>query len=59
MDKCVFSCLEHVEELMDDLLEDVGQMPIIEVVKNKELCARCANHAIYQLIGSDVEITWE
>jgi len=59
MDKCMFSCMGHIEELMDDLLEEVGQLPIIETVQNGKTCTLCTEIAIYQLIGSDVTTTWE
>ena len=60
MKKLKFSCSGHVDELVDDFLEEVYQMPIIEEVYHTEVsCDLCDQIAIYQLTGSDVKITWE
>lgn len=59
MDKRIFSCNEHIEVLMDDLLEEAHQMPIIETIQSEEKCTVCRNKAVYQLIGSDVKAIWE
>ena len=59
MDNRIFSCMDHIDELMGDLLDQESQLPIIEFIQNEEKCVACTNKAVYQLVGRDVEMVWE
>ena len=73
MDKVIYSCSKHIEELLDVFLDETYEMPIMETASStgnprhgpQELanyqgnCAICNMKAVYKLSGSEVKVEWE
>ena len=60
MDRVVYSCSEHIEELLDVFLDEVEEMPIMEKLLDDEAgCHECQKQALYKLSGSEVKTRWE
>ena len=60
MDKMIYSCEMHIEELLDVFLDEVCEMPVMEkMTDNKRACDECMQSAMYRLSRSEVKATWE
>jgi len=60
MDKKIYSCELHIEELLEVFLDDFEEMPVMNEVKDAKMaCHECMEVAKYQLLGSEVKTTWE
>ena len=59
MDKILYSCDDHIEELLDVFLDEVEEMPLMEEIMNAEKCHKCQERAMYKLSGSEVKAKWE
>jgi CxxH/CxxC protein (TIGR04129 family) len=60
MDRVIYSCTEHIEDLLDVFLDEVEEMPVIEKVAHTEVvCHECQKQAFYKLSGSEVKTKWE
>lgn len=60
MDKIIYSCALHVEELLEFFLDENEEMPVMEETVNDQMtCHECQEKAVYQLLGSEVKTTWE
>ena len=65
MSRIIYSCAEHVEEIIDIFLDEVCEMPVMEVVEEVEFientitCNICDLGALYRLSGSEVKTKWE
>ncbi|MCL1989752.1 MAG: CxxH/CxxC protein [Defluviitaleaceae bacterium] len=59
MSNVIYSCIKHVEELLDVFLDEIEELPLIEEVAGvKVLCHKCQEIAVYKLSGSEVKATW-
>jgi len=60
MDRIIYSCSDHIEELLDVFLDENEEMPVMEEIKNAEVvCYECQKKALYKLSGSEVKTRWE
>ena len=60
MTKMMYSCNEHIEELLDIFLDENEEMPVMEkIIDMKVICHECQTWAVYQLLGSEVKTKWE
>jgi len=60
MDKIVYSCENHIEELLEIFLDESEEMPIMNEVKDAKMaCVKCKKMANYELLGSEVKTVWE
>ena len=60
MDKVVYSCNEHIEELLEVFLDEIEEMPVMEeITVGNMICYECKKVASYRLSGSKVKATWE
>ena len=60
VDEIIYSCGEHVEEILEILIDEFEVMPLMNQVNDAEkLCQKCENTAEYQLLGSEVKAKWE
>jgi len=60
MKKVMYSCAEHIEELLEVFLDESEEMPVMEESNDATLvCNHCQQTAKYQLLGSEVKTTWE
>ena len=60
MDRVIYSCAEHIEELLDIYLDEEEEMPVMEKTINAEDgCHECQEQALYKLSGSEVKTKWE
>ena len=46
----MYSCLEHIEELMDHFLDENGKLPILVEVEIEHRCHHCENADVYKII---------
>ena len=59
MGKVIYSCNEHIEELLDVFLDEACEMPVMEGITVEGACHECQKMALYKLSGSEVEAKWE
>ena len=60
MDKVIYGCAAHIEDLLDVFLDEVEEMPVMaEISDTDAMCHECQERALYQLFGSDVKTQWE
>jgi len=60
MANIVYSCPNHVEELIDYFLDEQAKMPVMVAEKDtSKQCLLCQQAARYRLLGSEVEFRWE
>lgn len=60
MDKVIYSCIDHIEELLEVFLDEVERMPVMEEISDSDVvCYECQELAKYKLLGSEVKATWE
>ena len=60
MDKIIYSCNDHIEDLLDFFLDEIEEMPLMEEIKKPEImCHECKEQALYMLLRSDVKAKWE
>jgi len=60
MDRVIYSCAEHIEELLDVFLDENEEMPVMEETMDTEVaCHECQKQALYKLLGSEVKTKWE
>ena len=60
MDRVIYSCADHIEELLDVFLDENEEMPVMEEVGDaKVMCRECQEQALYKLLGSEVKTRWE
>jgi len=59
MDCVIYSCKEHIEELLEVFLDEACEMPVMEETTAKIVCHRCQERALYKLLGSEVKAKWE
>ena len=60
MDKVIYGCVDHIEELLDTFLDENEEMPVMEEMSVGEVgCHECKEMAIYKLTGSEVKAKWE
>jgi len=60
MVKKTFSCADHIDEFIDIFLDEYESMPILnQLQNNNNNCNICAKIANYELLESEVNITWE
>ncbi|TVP84059.1 MAG: CxxH/CxxC protein [Alkalicoccus sp.] len=45
----VYSCIEHIEEALEEVLEDEGPPPVMEEALNGKPCFICGRKAAYQV----------
>ena len=46
MDRIMYSCAEHIEELLEVFLDENEEMPVMEEVKDAEvICCECQERA--------------
>ena len=56
----IYSCENHIEELLDIFLDQTCEMPVMEKMSdNKITCHECQKRALYKLLGSEVKAKWE
>ena len=66
MERVIYSCDEHIEELLDVYLDETYEMPIMEDMvdivdvryENYNICHNCDRRALYKLSGSGVKVKW-
>jgi len=52
----MYSCLEHVEEVLDRYLDDFAKLPLLCEIEAGYCCSFCKQGAIYQIVeGSMME----
>jgi len=60
MTKVIYSCTDHIEELLEVFLDEVEEMPVMETIIGDEIiCNECQVIAKYKLLGSEVKVEWE
>jgi len=60
MDRAIYSCINHIEEILDIYLDEIEKMPLMEEISDaKIVCHECQEMARYKLSGSEVEVKWE
>jgi len=60
MNKVIYSCTDHIEELLDVFLDENEELPVMEeVLDAKIVCHECQGLALYRLSGSEVKAIWE
>lgn len=60
MDKIMYSCNNHIEEILDIFLDEKEEMPVMEAINGATVrCYECQEIAVYKLSGSEVEAKWE
>lgn len=60
MDKVIYSCSDHIEELLEVFLDEAEEMPVMEDISDVDVvCYECQELARYKLSGSEVKATWE
>jgi CxxH/CxxC protein (TIGR04129 family) len=45
----VYSCIEHIEEALEEVLEDDGPPPVMEEAQAGKTCFICGREAVYQV----------
>jgi len=60
MNRIIYSCEWHMEELLEVFLDENEEMPIMSEVAHTGIgCRECEKKAKYQLSGSEVKVAWE
>ena len=60
MDKIIYSCNDHIEELLDIFLDEICEMPLMEeMIGEERVCHKCQAQALYKLLRSEVKVKWE
>ena len=60
MDKIIYSCSGHIDELLDVFLNEICEMPLLEEIIGAEReCHKCHAQALYKLLRSEVKVKWE
>ena len=60
MNRTIYSCHDHIEELLEVFLDEIEEMPVMEEIRDADLvCHECGHLARYQLLGSEVKAKWE
>lgn len=58
--KIIYSCIDHVEDLLEVFLDEVEEMPVMEeIIDVQFVCHECQEMARYKLSGSEVKAKWE
>jgi len=60
MNKFIYSCASHIEELLEAFLDEIEEMPIIEKATRAGVeCHKCQGKSLYKIFGSEVKTKWE
>lgn len=59
MNDIFYTCLEHIDMTIDDILDEKNQMPIMHDVSIDIKCRHCQQSAIYAITAQDVKIEWD
>jgi len=73
MASVIYSCAEHIDELLEFFLDESEEMPIMDeleeinglcderekVASPQFTCDKCELSALYRLSGSEVKARWE
>lgn len=60
MNKRIYSCENHIEDLLDVYLDEVEQLPVLEkITTDAATCSECQETATYLLSESEVDAIWE
>lgn len=55
----MYSCQEHIEEVLDECLEDEGKLPILTKIVGKHLCEICGGKAYYHVDEGTMRVEYE